>query len=98
MDIADRGSVLLLRDRLYSIFFIRIITEPRDFSTGTETRMELAYLEAIYPVAGLSVGCGEMRDSAFWIRLFVCVSVIGLYPDNSVSFCPEPKGSIIVCI
>ena len=32
-----------------------------------------------------------MRDSALWNRLFVWVSVIGLYPDNSVSFCPEPK-------
>ena len=28
----------------------------------------------------------------------VMVSVIRLYPDNTVSFCPEPKGLIIVCI
>ena len=48
----DRGSVLLLRDRLYSIFFIRIITEPRAFRTDPDTRMEFASLEAIYPVAG----------------------------------------------
>ena len=26
------------------------------------------------------------------------VSVIRLYPDNNVSFCPEPQGLIIDCI
>ena len=65
MDIADRGSVLLLRDRLHSIFFIRIITEPRAFRTDPDTLADGIFQQRIDEQIALTAMDGERNAFEF---------------------------------